>query len=611
MRLRVQLAAEGTQADVVEARFPPVLDRFLAEQLAGDEMVDWRSAEKFTPDKRRLLVATGFIRSAPDDTDENELNTLDLRYATLHHTGEMLAKNLLAQTLACAKCHNHKYEAIPQRDYYRFMAFFQPALNPKSWLQPHNRRLAGIAPAEKAKLDRELAELEMRRQALRGPVREKLALVKAKELPEPARAGVLAALGLEASKRNDAQKKLLDAHRLRLEVSVAEIKAALALRQREEDAKVTGRMDEILEQLRSAGVLHALYDVGPPPPTHLLYRGDYLHPMEEIQPGFFAVLCDSESASLLADGKPVNQSSGRRLALARWLTDWDSPAGALVARVYVNRVWQHLFGRGVVATAENFGVSGTPPTHPELLEWLAAEFVAQGRRTKPLVRQLVLSSAYRQVSTTGDFNRTGREADPANDLLWRMRLRRLESEIIRDCILTAAGKLDRTMGGPSLMLKMLPDGRFVVQEEGLPTPTAKFRRSVYVLARRNYHLSMFEVFDQPRLTESCVRREPSAVVLQSLSMLNDEFVQEQAAFVGEQIGRAADDGHAEKIAKAAFQLVLCRPPRARETAWVVEFISAQRDDYEKRGAAPAEARKQAVADLAHMLLNTSEFLYNQ
>ena len=234
-------------------------------------------------------------------------------------------------------------------------------------------------------------------------------------------------------------------------------------------------------------------------------------------------------------------TSGRRLALARWLTAPDTPASALLARVAVNRLWQHVFGRGLVPTSDNFGLQGQPPTHPELLEWLAAEFVADGWRVKPSIKRLVMSTAYRQASRDrgpqDDESADPMQVDPENDLLWRMRLRRLESEVIRDAMLAASGLLSPAMGGPSIMIRSQPDGMVTVARDKLAAPSDAFRRSVYLVSRRAYNASLLTVFDQPLVATNCARRDASAVPLQSLVMLNDAEVAEAAgAFAGASSG---------------------------------------------------------------------------
>ena len=466
-----------------------------------------------------------------------------------------------------------------------------------------------MATKRKAPLDRELAHLRSEQSEITDPIRLKLQLERVPRVPEKDQAALREALLQAESDRTGMQIKLLGRYVEELAVTRDELREAMSETDRQAEEPLFERITEIENEFSKAGLIHALYDVGPPPPTHLLYRGEYQSPMEEVVPGYLAVLCESESTALFEEPIPVNQSSGRRTKLAHWLTDFDGQAGALVARVYVNRVWQHLFGEGLVATEENLGTSGVPPTHPELLEWLAHDFIAGGGHTKKLVRTLVLSAAYRQVSRVTDDNRRGLEVDPANRLLWRMRLRQLESEIVRDSILSASGKLDTTMGGPALMLELTTDGRFVIKEEGLPTPTAKFRRSIYILARRNYHHSMLAVFDQPILSTNCMVREPSAVVLQSLAMLNDEFVIEQARLIAERIEKSDRNSTKDKSLEAAFEHILCRAPDDAELAWSQNTLTKHEQEYRAAGKTKDEARTLALADICHALVNSSEFLY--
>jgi hypothetical protein len=535
--------------DAFNADLP--FDRFLTEQLAGDELLDWRAARSFTPEMRRLLVATGFLRVSADDTDENELNTLDIRHGVLQRTGEILAGNLLGLTLNCARCHDHKYEPLTQRDYYRWLALLQPAFNPDAWLQPKARLLPAVPAAEKAAIDKLNADID-------------------RHVADLARQ-------IETLRKKGAAQTAADKARAAdLERQAAECKA----------------------RRRGWDTLQAVYDTGPPGPTHLLLRGNHLRPGPEVPPGFPTVLGGGEPG----DSKPAGASSGRRLALAKWLTDWRSPAGALVLRVRVNRVWAHLFGKGLVETTDNLGLTGARPTHPELLEWLAGTYASEGGRLKPLLRVLVTSSVYRQSSRTEDT--AARRVDPDNRLLGRMRLRRLESEAVRDSLLAVSGRLDRTAGGPPVAVDPRPDGSFVVRDG-----SGANRRSLYLLARRNYHPTILGVFDQPVLTTQCTGRTPSAVVLQPLTMLNDPFVRTQAEALAGRLAPAAPAGSPEGLIDAAFRTVLGRPPRPAETAWCADFLRQQETEDRARGLAPAQASRQGVNHLAHVLLNTSEFLY--
>ena len=592
-------------------------DRFLIEQLAGDELVDWRSAPTFTPQIKDLLVATGFLRGAADDTDEKELTTQDILHGVLQRTGEVVAVNLLGMTLACAKCHDHKYEPIPQRDYYRFMAAFAPVLNPASWVPPKSRALADISPAEKAtaekhnaELDRQIAIWRQQQAEIRRPARDKVFAQKLAALPEQIRADVKQAIETPADKRSEVQKYLADKFKTAIAVSDAESAALL-----DEDAK--NNVADLERQIAAAeptrrrwGVIQAAYDVGPPPPTYLLRRGNHETPGAEVEPGFFGVLCSTDSSASPAAPRPAGQTSGRRLALAHWLTDWNSPAGALVARVRVNRIWQHLFGKGIVETSENLGVSGARPTHPELLDWLACRFVADGCRTKSLVKLLVTSAVYRQASSSAAASSDDSlRIDPANHLLWRMPLRRLEAELVRDAILSASGQLELSFGGPALPLEVRPDGMVILQSATPAAAASNSRRSLYVLARRHYHLSLLGVFDQPTMSTNCPNRQQSAVVSQSLAMLNDELVLAAAdKFAARVIASAPTSDAAARVA-LSFRIALNRDPSAQEIAWSQELLSQQAAELAGMNLPVEEAAKKVLAHLCHMLLGTNEFLY--
>jgi hypothetical protein len=357
----------------------------------------------------------------------------------------------------------------------------------------------------------------------------------------------------------------------------------------------------------------------------LLIRGDHETPGDEVPPGFLRVLCRSEADAVAAVVPPAKGTSGRRLALARWLTEPGTPAASLLARVQVNRVWQHVFGQGLVATLDNFGAQGQRPTHPELLDWLPAEFISNGWRVKPLLKLLLTSAAYRQASRRepdGPAPAVEPETlDPANELIWKMRLRQLESEVVRDAMLAASGQLNRAAGGPPVPIETRKDGKVVVPTEKLANPAEARRRSVYLMARRAYSLSLLAVFDQPPVATNCLRRDASAVPLQSLTMFNDEFVVEQARAMADRIVNAASAAPREQI-RLAFRLALARQPNERELAWCGEYLARQTQGFQTQEqqatgnssqAAADEsgqaAARQALVQLCHTLFNTSEFLY--
>jgi hypothetical protein len=585
-------------------------DRFLVEQLAGDECADWRTAEQFTSEIQSLLIATGFLRNSADDTSANELNRRDVHHQILERTHEVVINNLLGLTLQCAKCHDHKYEPIPQADYYRWQAFFQPAFNPDKWLQPAMRQIPGVSPTEKKRIDdhnsqieQQVADLRGQIEAIRKPFEQQLFDTKLLTVPEPIRTDTSSAVRAKSDQRNEIQKYLAAKFEQLLKIDPKELTDALPQEARNSIADLEKQIPALLSQKKTFPHWQVVYDAGPPTDTHILNRGDPLTPGDLVGPGMLSALAvpsNSESEII-----PQFGSSGRRRTLANWLSSPQTPAGSLLVRVRVNRIWQHLFGRGIVKTTDNFGVTGSRPSHPELLEWLGNAFVTDGQRLKPFLKRIMSSSAYRQSSARNDSH--CELIDPDNTLLWKQRVRRLESEAVRDAILTVSGKLDRSMGGAPVPVEPRPDGSFVVKSDGLATPTANLRRTIYLLARRNYHPTLLSVFDQPNLATNCSERSTSAVVLQSLTMLNDAFVLEQAASLAERVQQTAKK---EQWLAIAFELTLGRPPLVTETQSCSAALAREVEYYQQ--AEPslpvADAEKRALIRICHTLLNTSEFL---
>jgi len=261
-----------------------------------------------------------------------------------------------------------------------------------------------------------------------------------------------------------------------------------------------------------------------------------------------------------------------------------------VARVWMNRVWQQLFGVGIVATSDNLGESGTRPTHPELLEWLAAELQRNGWRLKPVLRTLVLSTTYRQASAeSGSAGNPAARVDPSNELLWRQRLRQFDSEMVRDSVLAAGGRLDLAIGGPPVMTEGKPDGTIAPKDR-----TA--RRSLYLLARRNYHPTLLAAFNQPLVTTQNSRRAPSAVVAQALVMQHDAFVLEQSAEIAARAARLAPETSDEARVTTAYQLVLARGPDRAELNASIEWLRTGAEAARlERDTATNEAKKLAAA----------------
>lgn len=281
-----------------------------------------------------------------------------------------------------------------------------------------------------------------------------------------------------------------------------------------------------------------------------------------------------------------------------------------MARVFVNRVWQQLFGRGIVETSENFGASGSPPSHPELLDFLATEFMAGEWRVKRLIRLLVNSSAYRQSSAYGVHHPAlAAGKDPENSLWWRMPLRRLEAEIIRDRMLAVSGLLDRTAGGHPIMHAPGKDGIVRIAADGLPTPTAKWRRSVYLLARRRYHLPMLEAFDLPEVSGACLRRSQGPAVTQTLIMMNNGQLHEIAAAFARRVESDTEGQGMSDRVQRAFALSLGREPSNTELSQSLTLLEQQSRRYLESGQEKTASKKKALEHLCRALFNASEFLY--
>jgi hypothetical protein len=597
-------------------------NQFITEQLAGDELCDWRSAPRFTPQMRELLIATGYLRTARDQTHEPESNIPLCYYGVLHDTVEMIGNSLLGLTLNCAQCHNHKFDPIPQRDYYQLMAMLTPAYNPNAWKpvfpwdpEIKDRALPDVSAKEQqeiarwnAALDQQVAEFTKQRENVLRPHESRLKLAKLHTLPESIRQDTENALQTPVNKRDQVQKYLASKFESLLRVTPDEVLASLSATEKEAVGRLEQRSAACRDRRRSFGKIQALYDVGPPPRTHLLKRGNYTSPGEEVQPGFLSVLCESSQEAVLSESATAGSTSGRRRALARWLTAPDSRATALLARVMVNRIWQHLFGQGIVSTPENFGTGGARPTHPELLEWLSCEFVRNGWRIKPLIKLMMTSTAYRQASRREEGGTAAEAIDPENQLLWRMRLRRLESEVIRDTILAVSGTLDRSQGGPPIMLESRPDGMVVISDKHLSQPSLRWKRSIYLLSRRAYNLSLLSVFDQPLVAVNCTRRDASAVPLQSLTMLNDAFISEQAEHFAQRVSSQADSTD-EGAIQFAFRLALGRSPNTVEARFCAQQLHDQIEIYRAAGLRSSQASRKALVQLCHTILNLSEFLY--
>jgi len=358
---------------------------------------------------------------------------------------------------------------------------------------------------------------------------------------------------------------------------------------------------------------------GPAPPTHVLDAGDYRKPEEAVSAGFPVFLGRSEPVSITT--MPAPPVGGRRAALARWLTIPDHP---LTARVIANRLWQHHFGQGIVASSNDFGAMGDAPSHPALLDWLACELVEKRWSLKALHRLMVLSATYQQsslVEPSSALHLQAHEVDPGNRLLWHARRLRLEAESVRDSLYALSGRLDETMYGPSVYLKL--PAALMANSVQAWSPDASganlHRRSIYGFQKRNLRHPLLAAFDQPDLYLSCGVRASTLTPTQSLALLNGHEATEQAAaWAGRLLGQTFGD---DQFVHRAWLEAYCRQPTAAELAMARKFLADQAErvsaaDHVVGTSLPqpcpsclSPPQAAAYVDLCHALMNSNEFLY--
>lgn len=526
-------------------------DRFLQEQLAGDELARAIRGD-LSPAQIDLLTATGYLRTAADGTASGD-NTPETRNQVVADTLKIVCSSLLGLSVACAQCHDHRYDPIPQTDYFALRAVFEPALDWQAWKTPNERQVSLYTAANR----QQAAEIEVEAQKIAAERAVKLAAYMAEALDkeltkydEPLRSELRAAYQIAAEKRSDAQKQLLDQHP---SVNISE---GVLYQYNQAAADDLKKFDERMGMVRAKKPAEEFVRVLIEPSAHvpetkLFHRGDYRQPMQTISPGTLSV-CSPENGRTEFAAKSLDlPTTGRRLAFARWLAGPDNP---LTARVIANRVWMHHFGRGIVATPADFGRLGTMPSHPALLDWLASELRDSGWSIKHLHRAIMLSTAYRQSSRREP---TQIAIDAENRFYGRQNVARLDAETLRDRVLTATGALDRTMFGPPVGIIEDDAGQVVV--------TANvYRRSLYVLQRRTQPVALMQAFDAPVMATNCESRSSSTVATQSLMLMNGEFW----------LGRAmalADRAQREPTKDAPTTLTVDLPQRWEPAAPLWQF----------------------------------------
>ncbi len=582
--------------------------RFLTEQLAGDEIEGSDATAQ---------IATTFLRLGTWD-DEPAEPAVD-RYDQLDDVLGTAATAFLGITLRCARCHDHKFEPFSQVDYYRMLAVFEPLKRPQIDRLELDRPVGTEAElaayhASLSKHEADFAATWARIEALIKPEMERLfsPVENSKDVKTAAKRTSLPPLAIAAlraapARRTPAQELLVKEFAAKLLAEVRELapeEVIAALRPLEE------RLAAIKAPHKELPHAYIWYEEGPKGPvTHVLKRGNPDHQGAAADPGFPAVL----SPKHVDQPRPTARSTGRRRWLARWLS---SPENPLVARVMANRVWQFHFGRGIVASANDLGVMGDEPTHPELLDWLASELISGGWRLKPLHRMIVLSETYQRSS---QFQAQAAKVDPDNAMLWRHRGRRLEAEVVRDSILAVSGRLNTKLTGPGFYPTLPPAvlaGQSVPgQGWGKSDEREQARRSIYIFAKRSLGVPEIELLDAPDSTTSCEQRIVSTTGPQALAFLNGAFIHEQARHFASRLMTEAGKRRQDQIERA-FSLALSRPPRPDEIRASLEFLVTQerqikRDAAEvKSGRGHADAGRAALEAFCLVVLNTNEFVYS-
>ncbi len=585
--------------------------QFLTEQIAGDEMSnDWKSA-KGTANQQMIdrLAATGFLRTVPDPTNSNERGLIAERMNIVADEVEVLTSSVMGLTVGCARCHNHKYDPIPQRDYYRISAILQGAYDPYEWKTPNKREFPLALESEVQEstkhnepIEAELKKVQEELKKVGEPFQQLLIEERLAALPADVREDLRAANDTADEKRTDLQKYLVAKFKSTFEINNRELSRKYPDLQAKTQP-LQRQIGEIRGKLTAKPHIRILTDNEEPSIPYLLRRGDPVGFGDPVEPGVPAVLTNAN----LKPYQPVSPfagATGRRLALANWLTQPNHP---LTARVAVNQIWMRHFGRGIVPTVSNFGHSGIAPSHPELLDWLATEFVKNGWSMKSMHRLMMTSQAYRQESRSVESVIT---ADPENALLSRMPFRRMDAETLYDSLITAAGRLDPTSLGPPTDIEVGPDKEVTVKAS-----KTGFRRAIFVLHRRQTPVSLLDSFDQPPMTPNCTERRRSNVATQALHMMNGSMTWELARYMA---GRVVDeaDGDRSKLIENVYLRAYSRAPSDVEITEGLAAIDEFRKQWPARlesdnSDAPRSASAQwmAVANYCHAILNSAEFSF--
>ncbi len=523
------------------------IDEFIVEQLAGDEFLNGKFGNLSPIDVDRL-TATGFLRMVSDGAGDGSVDQDLAMNAVMADTLKMVSSTLLGLTVGCAQCHDHRYDPISQVDYYRLRAIFEPALNWKRWQGRLKTLYTDADRAASAAIEADVAKVATEKNSKQTEYMAKALELELAKHPEELRGKLRDAYNTPADKRTPEQQQLL---KERPSVNISPGNLYQYLPKEADDLKgFDTRMAAMRSKKPVEEFLFCLAEEdGEPPATHLFHRGDHRQPKEAVTAAMLEIATPPGQRVEFPINDPSINSSGRRLAFAKHLVSGRDP---LFPRAMANRLWLHHFGRGLVNTPGDFGQLGERPTHPELLDWLAAEVLrgraGEGERGSnpnasspppPLApspslsikrqhRLLMTSTTYRQSAA----RRPELEAvDPSNQLFGRMSVRRLDAEVLRDRVLASSGSLQQAMFGKPVPVAEDFVGQVIVNDMS--------RRSVYVQQKRSKPETLMRAFDAPVMECNCDKRPTSTVATQSLMLMNNEFVLKQAGLLAERIRREA------------------------------------------------------------------------
>ena len=580
-------------------------DQFVREQLAGDELAGPVSDENSLADPT-AIIATSFYRLGPYEADNMVPENRQQDF--LNEMTTTIGTAFLGLTVGCARCHDHKYDPIPQEDFYRMQAFLKPAQRGETPAEFLPDELLSGVQEQKLRAETELAKRQEAWATHRQTLKEQLATALGKQPVDvedavftKALAGEKIPLPVVTKSDTESQKPSEETTAGGSDTedeSAAQAEETpmfeFAAESRAQHDALKKAVDDFADHKRFASSVNTITkpkgEEAEIPVTYVLLGGDVFAEGRAVEPGGLSAIepwCDEISAQVET---AAQQIQGRRKALAEWIA---SPENPLTARVYVNRIWQYHFGSGIVRTANDFGINGSGPSHPELLDFLAQYFLDQGQRTKPLHRLLVLSRTYRASSQHPDWQVCA-ETDPENRLLWRAPWRRLEAEAIRDALLAVSGRLNTERGGPGFY-EELPDGlpaeypffRWEPSEE-----TQRQRRSIYMFLRRNLTHPLMEAFDIADSSQSCEQRSRSVTPSQALSLFNGKLVAEASRHLTQRLLEQPSDSPDDSIRKL-FVLALSREPDPEELAACSASLAAKAERYKAMQTAYQDEGKNA------------------